>query len=63
MCSTRCGGALARRAPTVGEVCGALREVWGVYLPNDAFSSLCRPSWSATVDRLAGVAGLLKLNR
>ena len=28
--------ALAARA-TVGEVCGALREVWGVYLPNDAF--------------------------
>ena len=28
--------ALAARA-TVGEVCGALREVWGAYVPNDAF--------------------------
>ena len=28
--------ALARRA-TVGEVCDALRDVWGVYVPTDAF--------------------------
>jgi hypothetical protein len=28
--------ALAARA-TVGEVCGALREVWGRYLSNDRF--------------------------
>jgi methylmalonyl-CoA mutase N-terminal domain/subunit len=28
--------ALALRA-TVGEVCDALRDVWGVYVPTDAF--------------------------
>jgi methylmalonyl-CoA mutase N-terminal domain/subunit len=28
--------ALAAHA-TVGEVCHALREVWGAYVPNDAF--------------------------
>ena len=28
--------ALAARA-TVGEVCDALREVWGTYVPADAF--------------------------
>jgi methylmalonyl-CoA mutase N-terminal domain/subunit len=28
--------ALRARA-TVGEVCGALREVWGVYRPTDRF--------------------------
>ncbi|MGW4733982.1 methylmalonyl-CoA mutase family protein, partial [Streptomyces shenzhenensis] len=28
--------ALRARA-TVGEVCGALREVWGTYVPSDAF--------------------------
>jgi methylmalonyl-CoA mutase N-terminal domain/subunit len=28
--------ALAARA-TVGEVCNALREVWGVYEPSDVF--------------------------
>jgi methylmalonyl-CoA mutase N-terminal domain/subunit len=28
--------ALRARA-TVGEVCNALRDVWGVYLPPDAF--------------------------
>lgn len=28
--------ALAARA-TVGEVCNALREVWGTYVPTDAF--------------------------
>ncbi|MYV52631.1 methylmalonyl-CoA mutase family protein, partial [Streptomyces sp. SID3212] len=28
--------ALRARA-TVGEVCGALREVWGTYVPTDAF--------------------------
>ncbi len=26
-----------RLSATVGEVCNALREVWGVYEPNDAF--------------------------
>ena len=26
-----------RAKATVGEVCGALREVWGVYQPRDAF--------------------------
>jgi methylmalonyl-CoA mutase N-terminal domain/subunit len=29
-------GALRARA-TVGEVCNALREVWGNYVPSDAF--------------------------
>jgi len=29
--------AALRARATVGEVCNALRDVWGVYTPSDAF--------------------------
>src|ERR1700735_1975100 len=43
--------ALRARA-TVGEVCDALRDVWGVYKPPDVYRALCGPYlWSVRMHR------------